>query len=148
MDAAPNLRKVYVEHVQALELMPEKKLGLLDRLPFRLRSIQNEPLFQKVIKSKPNLRELWVYRPIFDDDEDSSDEDDDSSPDDDTSSDSSRNYDSSDDDDSSDESHNSGSSDAYSEDDEDEEKAICKQIKPKRNLDADFCGIHEKRQRC
>ena len=65
---SPNLKKISVNDIGSLLMIPQEKYVLLNKLTFYLRNIHDAHLFLTVAEGKPKLRKLRISLPMTDQD--------------------------------------------------------------------------------
>ena len=66
LKTAPNLKRICVNDLHSLKMVPEERYRLLEALELRLRSLHTENLFQIVAEKRPSLRKLRVNQSDWD----------------------------------------------------------------------------------
>ena len=58
--SAPNLKRILVPEGQTLNDLPSDKYNLLFRIPFQVKTAEQEELFRKIVEAEPKLGELQI----------------------------------------------------------------------------------------
>ena len=66
LKTAPNLKRIGVNDLHSLKMVPEERYRMLEALELRLRSLHTENFFQAVAEKGPSLRKLRVNQSNWD----------------------------------------------------------------------------------